>query len=360
MGRPKDLDKKSVFSLACEWLESESELKTVSDVANKMKDLSELRESYTNKHIKNLLEQRYGSCLTFKSIGKENLITFQNMTNYLIEERFKREKSEDNEQERVLNVVGNLVKNEIRNICESEEYPTPQDLENIDFLKSWLPPSLMKLLEILIPSELKRIAIGHSVVSGCRRDLMSPLLFGMGVQLDHSFGSKWLNNHLSGLGFSVNNDVVRSYRKATMQSENILPVIPSGSFVQWSADNVDHNSITLDGKNTFHGMGIVASVTPSLSSQKIPIPKSRDSVNVKEISSSKNIPIVQYIGKAIHPASVKLKPFSDLSEALQLRKRDSEVLDLTWIANWLVKPIFPKSCNWSGYMQTNCFVRHQP
>ena len=28
-------------------------------------------------------------------------------------------------------------------------------------------------------------------------------------------------------------------------------------FAQWVADNVDHNTTTLDGKNTFHGMGII-------------------------------------------------------------------------------------------------------
>ena len=43
-----------------------------------------------------------------------------------------------------------------------------------------------------------------------------------------------------------------------------MPYIPPGSYVQNSADNVDHNSRTLDGKNTFHGMGIIACVTPSV------------------------------------------------------------------------------------------------
>ena len=32
--------------------------------------------------------------------------------------------------------------------------------------------------------------------------------------------------------------------------------------VLFAADNVDHNSVTLDGKGTFHGMGMLAAVTP--------------------------------------------------------------------------------------------------
>ena len=34
-------------------------------------------------------------------------------------------------------------------------------------------------------------------------------------------------------------------------------VLPPGTFSQNIADNVDHNLCTLDGKNTFHGMGII-------------------------------------------------------------------------------------------------------
>ena len=33
-------------------------------------------------------------------------------------------------------------------------------------------------------------------------------------------------------------------------------------FLQYSADNVDHDIRSLDGKGTFHGMGMIALVTP--------------------------------------------------------------------------------------------------
>ena len=75
-----------------------------------------------------------------------------------------------------------------------------------------------------------------------------------------------MNDHLSQLGFSESYFEVRNYKKAIIDTEDISPIILPGSFVQWITDNVDHNSQTIDGKNTFHGMGIVTSVTPSLSS----------------------------------------------------------------------------------------------
>ena len=36
-----------------------------------------------------------------------------------------------------------------------------------------------------------------------------------------------------------------------------------GTFTQSVTDNVDHNVSTLDGQDTFHGMGIIAVSNPS-------------------------------------------------------------------------------------------------
>ena len=38
------------------------------------------------------------------------------------------------------------------------------------------------------------------------------------------------------------------------------------------AENVDHNLRTIDGLNTFHGMGIIAIVTPRVTTKR-PVPK---------------------------------------------------------------------------------------
>jgi hypothetical protein len=38
--------------------------------------------------------------------------------------------------------------------------------------------------------------------------------------------------------------------------------------MQYIADNVDHNVATIDGTGTFHGMGIIAAVTPGTQTNK--------------------------------------------------------------------------------------------
>ncbi|CAC5398049.1 unnamed protein product [Mytilus coruscus] len=51
-----------------------------------------------------------------------------------------------------------------------------------------------------------------------------------------------------------------------------LPGDVSNIFVQFVADNVDHNTRIIDGLNTFHGMGIIAGITPGTKRTQ-PIPR---------------------------------------------------------------------------------------
>ena len=329
-----------------------------------MKEFSSSKESYVNRYIKKLLIEKYGASVIIKPMGtgKEDLITFEETAKGIMEDQFKdnidRETTASRYNEnpndannRMVDKVGQLIQEDISKLSQGNTYPSPQDLNNVDNLHSWLPESLERLLKILIPDDLKRTAIGHTILSASRRNFHSPLLFGVGVQLNHSSGPKWLNTHLSCLGFSVTYSQVRQYKKAVMESESLTPVIPPGSFVQWSADNVDHNCRTLDGKNTFHGMGIVASVTPNLSQQGISIERSKTCQNVNDLSARVSPPITEYIGKAVHPNSMKFKPYSLLKEVACLKKHRFSVLDFAWISNWLSKPSMPLRCNWSGYMQ---------
>ena len=231
VGRPKDIDKITAFELTCNWLEYESSIQTVSRFAEKMKELSNAQEPYVNRHIKHLLTKKYHSNVIIKNMGagKEDLITFEDTAKNIMEEHFKANNERQNkdtnnngniidDKEKMIDLVGHLIKEEIGKVSQSSMYPSPQELNDIDNLNSWIPDSLKRLLEIIIPGDLKRMAIEHTIISASRRNFNSPLLFGLGVQLDHSFGSKWLNTHLSRLGFSVTYSQVRNYKKAVMES----------------------------------------------------------------------------------------------------------------------------------------------
>ena len=42
-------------------------------------------------------------------------------------------------------------------------------------------------------------------------------------------------------------------------------------FLQFVADNIDNNTQTLDRLNTFHGIGMIAAVTPGIKGVMYPI-----------------------------------------------------------------------------------------
>lgn len=103
--------------------------------------------------------------------------------------------------------------------------------------------------------------------------MLTPLQLGLGVQMHH-FASKFLINTLYKYGFScAYNEVIQYERNAAVALGKDLPETPQGSHIEFVADNVDHNLSTIDGTGTFHGMGIIATVTPCSPKPSKPIPR---------------------------------------------------------------------------------------
>ena len=104
----------------------------------------------------------------------------------------------------------------------------------------------------------KVASIGHAIIQASwPRILLSYLQLGHGVQLHHHFQSKFLIDVLHALGFWCSYAEVQKFEMcAAMGQGTHIPNITEGHFMQYAADNVDHNVCTLDGMNTFHGMGI--------------------------------------------------------------------------------------------------------
>ena len=91
-----------------------------------------------------------------------------------------------------------------------------------------------------------------------------PLQIGLGVQLHHLHGSRALVDLLHSLGFCSSYHEVQIFEKSAASSQGTaLSGVKSDSFIQFAADNVDHNIRTLEGLGTFHGMGIIGVATPS-------------------------------------------------------------------------------------------------
>ena len=235
----------------------------------------------------------------------------------------------------------------------NEYYPTNLEVQDLKTCSEWIPESLIILLDIIMPNLLKQTAIAHSMIQAARpRSVLCPIPFGLNVQLDKEFGSKWLISHLYKLRFLISPDEVQKYKQSSVVSDvkettqeiekadeieearpsefnttGELDVTNDNAFAQWSADNVDHNIITLTGKGPFHGMGIISMSGNSFSTKTIKSLKY--SLKSSEFGKIHDIRIHQYLGSSVKGlAAVSFKSVKHLSKPLLM---PTEVgYDLLW------------------------------
>ena len=116
---------------------------------------------------------------------------------------------------------------------------------------------------------------------------------------------------------------------------NDIDVLNTG--LLFATDNVDHNSLTLDGKETFHGMGMVAALTPGhKTDQTIP----RHKTNALNIVEKSKVEIIDH-HFAMH---VRRKiTFKELPNLTECDRR----IDLLWELSVSFKQPTP---GWQGMM----------
>ena len=170
------------------------------------------------------------------------------------------------EAEKIVIIAAKIIMAEIREMnYDNLIYPTHDDIVLPEKQDSFLPSSLRKFLEVLIQPKTKQNSIGKTINYPARpRSVIPPIPFGVGIEMDHIFGSKWLINELLRLGFIVSYDEVNHYKQSVIENNNIIDMqkdLPEDAFAQYSTDNVDHNTCTIDEKGTFHGMGITSMAT---------------------------------------------------------------------------------------------------
>ena len=150
---------------------------------------------------------------------------------------------------------------------------------------------------------------------------------GLGIQCHHHFGSRILVGTLNHLGFCCSCAEVQKYEySATVKDNTHIPGYTPGRFVQLIADNVDHNIRIKDSQDTFHGMGILASVTPSLQvARSIP----RMKTTAEQVRIAEKINIHFYDSKQ----TVDLR-YSPLS--LNFLEDETYSIGILWKTTWLL------------------------
>ena len=125
------------------------------------------------------------------------------------------------------------------------------------------------------------------------------------MQLHHHFRSKFLVTTLHSHGLCCSYaELTKFERSAAVNEGTDIPHFREGTFVQYVADNVDHNIRTLDGHNTYHGMGMIAAVTHATSrTGRIP----RVSVTTEDIAAVGKVNIKHLISEYDGSQSLQYK-----------------------------------------------------
>ena len=154
---------------------------------------------------------------------------------------------------------------------------------------------------------------------------------------------------LNSLGFCFSYAEVQKYEAAaTKWNFEIETGEESEKAVQFDADNVDHNIATIDGHNTFHGMGMIATITPGVQcARSVPrVYASREDlteickVNFEFYNQTSN----NFTNLRFH----KLQNFTNVEDPTN---------DLEFLVK-VARPLKIECPSWSGFMQTVQNGRH--
>ena len=255
-GRPLDSTRTENSQRVCQWIEEEgdSELYTLSEVHSKMEELSGGSECDSKKYLKDKLIEYYGDQIYFaERPGRPNILCFKDMAAWILAD-YKKKNSQSPID--IIAAAAKIIKSDIREIpVDKSEYPSVDEMS---------VESLQIFPGHLFPSKLKQISFGQCIAKASRpRSMIVPIPFGIGIDVDKSFGTRWFVDHLAKFGFSISSDEVKLFKQSAAGA-NDIPGDQATHFTQWVADNVDHNIRTLTGKGTFHGMGMVSTSSSKL------------------------------------------------------------------------------------------------
>ena len=123
------------FQILCIWLEidSDTEPYTLKELHSKVSELAGDDCVYCLKRLKQKLQERYGNKLHFAEIeGKSNVVCFQNMIHYYLNDLLKEKKRKDKEKdaERIVMTTAKVIMAEIRKKYDTSAYPKTTDIHN--------------------------------------------------------------------------------------------------------------------------------------------------------------------------------------------------------------------------------------
>ena len=352
-GRPKDEDKEEAFQKMCSYLELNSEEQlTVTSLRHIMKGFLSNPDSepYDNWSLKKHLKERFKDTIHFsEGGGLDDIVTMREQTSQILRSYYAQkcqEGDEESQKRAIIETAARLIKSDIISEVSTvtSQYPSSHDLK-LDSALSFIPTSLLTALDTLFAGKDTRrkvAAVGQAIIQAVRpRAVLAPLQVGLAVQIHHLYRSKFIVDTLHEMGFCSSYAEVLRFEKNA--ADCVEPDVLGGDVdlpemsVLFAADNVDHNIITIDGKGTFHGMGVIATVTPGKQMNRLIL---RRHISELKSENKTKIPILEYrfAKHACHEVV-----FEDIPRFVDCDRR----IDILWEVSLHFKEDTP---NWQGMM----------
>ena len=305
---------------------------------------------YGNQYLKSQLKERYGNCIYIaEGEGLDDIVTMREKTSHILRSYFNstKEKGDEESQKRaVLEAAARLIKSDIKTNVPTvkDQYPTTEE-RKLQAALDYIPESLRSVLTALFvgkDTQKKVASIGHAIIQAVRpRTVLAPLQIGLSVQMHHLNRSRFLVDTLCQMGFcSFYSEMQRfEMNAANCAAPNMLgqDIDALNMALLFAADNVDHNILTIDGKGKFHGMGMIAALTPGQRTD-LCIPRHRTTeLNIVEKSK---VAIID------HRFARHVRREITFNELPHLTKCDTRV-DVLWELSFNFKQATP---GWQGMM----------
>ncbi|GFO01546.1 hypothetical protein PoB_002805100 [Plakobranchus ocellatus] len=254
----------------------------------------------------------------------------------ILDQFWKQQKESETSTEkfRIIHTAVKLILADVRDIQYSKDfYPNREVVGDLEENVNYLPASLVLFLQTLMnkknETKLKTASIGQAMMQAMRPNIFIILLqIGLGVQLHHLHESCALIDLLHSLGFCSSYNEVQCFEQCAASSQGTdLSGVSSDSFIQFVADNIDHNLRTLEGLGIFYGMGIIGAAT--LSEKLSRLIRRDTSVTALQTSTFGQIPF-HFFSSSKTDISLKYEKLQDF------RFEDiTKKLDLLWKVSWL-------------------------
>ena len=160
-GRPVNARSEETFAEVVRYFEdNQNEQITVSDIVEKMKELT-CEDAYSTVYMKKKLIDHFGDSIIISELdGKANVVTFKTAVHLILNTFYNRQKKNDCESEKtaIIKTAAKLIQSDIKDIGANKDfYPSSDEIISIESNLKCVPGSLQDFLKHIIENKKSEV-----------------------------------------------------------------------------------------------------------------------------------------------------------------------------------------------------------